>query len=98
MNLSFAGPKKPSNVFCAPKWMCWSWATSSSANPSPQGCRSERSLEHRLQSVGFRPCRAQNPQTEVCAPFPDETVHILLVNEYFPPDTSATAKFIAPVA
>jgi glycosyltransferase involved in cell wall biosynthesis len=25
-------------------------------------------------------------------------VHILLLNEYFPPDTSATAKFIAPVA
>lgn len=25
-------------------------------------------------------------------------MHILLLNEYFPPDTSATAKFIAPVA
>jgi glycosyltransferase involved in cell wall biosynthesis len=30
--------------------------------------------------------------------FPDARVHILLLNEYFPPDTSATAKFIAPVA
>ena len=27
-----------------------------------------------------------------------DPVHILLLNEYFPPDTSATAKFIAPVA
>jgi hypothetical protein len=25
-------------------------------------------------------------------------VHILLLNEYFPPDTSATAKFAAQVA
>jgi colanic acid biosynthesis glycosyl transferase WcaI len=30
--------------------------------------------------------------------FPDEPVHILLLNEYFPPDTSATAKFAAQVA
>ncbi len=29
--------------------------------------------------------------------FPDETLHILLLNEYFPPDTSATAKFAAQV-
>ena len=29
---------------------------------------------------------------------PDELVHILLLNEYFPPDTSATAKFAAQVA
>ncbi len=29
---------------------------------------------------------------------PDEPVHILLLNEYFPPDTSATAKFAAQVA
>jgi colanic acid biosynthesis glycosyl transferase WcaI len=28
----------------------------------------------------------------------DEFVHILLLNEYFPPDTSATAKFAAQVA
>src|SRR6202043_1802428 len=28
---------------------------------------------------------------------PDELVHILLLNEYFPPDTSATAKFAAQV-
>lgn len=28
----------------------------------------------------------------------DELVHILLLNEYFPPDTSATAKFAAQVA
>jgi colanic acid biosynthesis glycosyl transferase WcaI len=37
----------------------------------------------------------------VCACFvflPDELVHILLLNEYFPPDTSATAKFAAQVA
>jgi putative colanic acid biosynthesis glycosyltransferase WcaI len=30
--------------------------------------------------------------------FPDEPVHILLLNEYFPPDTSATAKCAAQVA
>jgi glycosyltransferase involved in cell wall biosynthesis len=30
--------------------------------------------------------------------FPDEPVHILLLNEYFPPDTSATAKCAARVA
>jgi glycosyltransferase involved in cell wall biosynthesis len=30
--------------------------------------------------------------------FPDKLVHILLLNEYFPPDTSATAKFAAEVA
>jgi colanic acid biosynthesis glycosyl transferase WcaI len=30
--------------------------------------------------------------------FPDDLVHILLLNEYFPPDTSATAKFAAEVA
>jgi colanic acid biosynthesis glycosyl transferase WcaI len=36
-----------------------------------------------------------------CAVFfssPDEPVHILLLNEYFPPDTSATAKCAAQVA
>src|ERR1019366_8135361 len=30
--------------------------------------------------------------------FPDTLVHILLLNEYFPPDTSATAKCAAQVA
>ena len=36
--------------------------------------------------------------TLVSFSLPDEPVHILLLNEYFPPDTSATAKCAAQVA
>src|ERR1017187_8797417 len=42
---------------------------------------------------------ASPPSThDVFFSLPDEPVHILLLNEYFPPDTSATAKCAAQVA
>ncbi len=37
-------------------------------------------------------------RTAKCGCAPDTPVHILLLNEYFPPDTSATAKCAAQVA
>ena len=52
----------------------------------------------RSVAIGFHECESFVATSRRFFSAPDEPVHILLLNEYFPPDTSATAKCAAQVA
>src|ERR1700693_5363164 len=90
-NPSFAVPRKRLTVFSGRRWTYLSWAMFWCASPPRRAPRCRADPARRFQAL------------PTCSPgvfffFPDAPVHILLLNEYFPPDTSATAKCAAQVA
>src|SRR5208337_294684 len=89
MSLSSAVPRRLLNAFFGQRWTCWSWATCWCASPHRPRCRADPART--VAAFLFRSCA-------FFFSLPEEPVHILLLNEYFPPDTSATAKCAVQVA
>src|SRR5712692_2313859 len=94
-----AAPKRPWTVFCGQRWMRWCLAIFWSASrwlPSrlTEGRGRGDTYLFSIRSAIHASARPDSAHQSL----PGFVVHILLLNQYFPPDTSATAKIAAMVA